>query len=82
MIGLKYLFCIISRKYPSVKLEFLFQSEIDNARTVSEIEEYLLKPLQRLKECKDEKELLADLWCHFGKVLVSSVDEGADNILH
>ena len=36
----------------------------------------MLTPLEKLCEIKDEKELMGDLWCHFGKVLVSSVDEG------
>ncbi|XP_028399889.1 uncharacterized protein LOC114523221 [Dendronephthya gigantea] len=52
-----------------------FESEIDNARTISKIEQYLLKSLQSLEKCKDKNELLVDLWCHFGKVLVANVDE-------
>ena len=37
---------------------------------------HLLTSLENLEKKKDEKKLMADLWCHFGKVLVSNVDEG------
>ena len=37
---------------------------------------HLMTPLQNLQKLKDEKQLMADLWCHFGKVFVSCVDEG------
>ena len=40
-----------------------------------------LENLENKDENKDEKKLLVDLWCHFGKVLVSNVDEGNINIL-
>jgi hypothetical protein len=35
--------------------------------------------LKKLKRRNDEKQLIADLWCHFGKVLFSGVDEGSKN---
>ena len=40
-----------------------------------------MTPLQNLKMLKDEKQLMADLWCHFGKVFVSCVDEGSNDYL-
>ena len=55
-----------------------FQSEISD-KTITAIKGHLLTPLQNLKKVKDEKQLIADLWCHFGKVLVSGVDEGNNN---
>ena len=53
----------------------LFQGEVSK-KTISEIKEHLLTPLQKFSKIKDEKQLMADLWCHFGKALVSNVDEG------
>ena len=43
---------------------------------MQEIKDHLLTSLQNLAKVKSEKQLMADLWCHFGKVLVCSVDEG------
>ena len=38
--------------------------------------------LEKLKELKDEKQLIADLWCHFGKVFVTNLDEeGKSNLI-
>jgi hypothetical protein len=51
------------------------QSEISD-KTISEIKNHLLTPLQKLNELQDEKQLMADLWCHFGTVFVTCVDEG------
>jgi hypothetical protein len=39
-----------------------------------------MAPLQNLKMLREEKQLMADLWCHFGKVFVSCVDEGSNII--
>ena len=54
----------------------LFQNEIISVETISEIENHLLTSLEELNTKKKEKKLITDLWCHFGKALVSSVDEG------
>ena len=54
---------------------FFFQTEISN-ETISEIKKRLLTSLEHLKKLNDEKQLIADLWCHFGKILVYNVDEG------
>ena len=62
-------------KIASLPAWCLFQSEI-SGKTISEIKDHLLTPLQNLRKLKNEGQLMADLWCHFGKVLVSSVDEG------
>ncbi|XP_028398389.1 uncharacterized protein LOC114521994 [Dendronephthya gigantea] len=51
------------------------ENDFNHDRTVLEIRERLLTPLQNIRQCKDEKGLLIDLWCHFGKVFVSNVDE-------
>ena len=48
-------------------------------KTISELETHLSKPLESLNKIKDKKKLMADLWCHFGKVLVFNVDEGNEN---
>jgi plasmid maintenance system killer protein len=56
------------------ELTSFFQSEISR-KTISEIKDHLLTPLQNLQKLKDEGQLMADMWCHFGKVLVH-VDEG------
>ena len=54
---------------------FNFQNEISE-NTISVIKGHLLKLLENISKIKDERHMMADLWCHFGKVLVSSVDEG------
>ena len=47
---------------------------------ITEIKKRLWTPLQNLqklsKNSAPEKPLMADLWGHFGKVLVFGVDEG------
>ncbi|CAB4014490.1 Hypothetical predicted protein, partial [Paramuricea clavata] len=44
-------------------------------KTMTEIKKCLLTPLEILKKSEDEKHMIVDLWCHFGKVFVSGVDE-------
>ena len=55
-----------------------FQSEF-STKTISEIKDHLLTSLKKIEKLKNEKEIMADLWCHFGKVLVYCVDEGNHN---
>jgi hypothetical protein len=55
-----------------------FQNEI-SVETISEIKNHLSKSLEELNTKKKGKKLMADLWCHFGKALVSNVYEGNNN---
>jgi hypothetical protein len=55
-----------------------FQNEI-SVETISEIKYHLSKSLEELNTKRKGKKLMADLWCHFGKALVSNVDEGNNN---
>ena len=63
----------------SIGLTFVFlQSEVI-MNAITEIEKNLLMPLKNLQKLSKDsapgKPLMADLWCHFGKVLVFGVDE-------
>lgn len=66
------------KKNVSIKLSlisYLFQSEISK-KAISDIKRHLLTRLKNFSKIKDEKQLMADLWCHFGKAFFSSIDEG------
>jgi hypothetical protein len=55
-----------------------FQNDV-SVETISEIRNHLSTSLEELNTKKEEKKLIADLWCHFGKALVHRVDEGNNN---
>ncbi|CAB4027687.1 Hypothetical predicted protein, partial [Paramuricea clavata] len=50
------------------------QGEISD-KTITTIKKCLLTSLEILNKSEDEKHMIIDLWCHFGKVFVSGVDE-------
>ena len=55
---------------------FFFQNQEFNEDTISSVYNILLRDLETIHKIKDEKELILDIWCHFGKVFVHNVDEG------
>ena len=67
--------CKLHKQLATINFLNLLQTDISR-ETISDLKRHLLTALQNLKRSKQEKQLIVDLWCHFGKVLFCGVDEG------